>query len=191
MNRRHFLSAAALGGATLWAGSASAWRNTGQQTFDPTPLPPMRFSNIDGGTHETADWSGRPVLVVNSASRCGYTPQYTQMQELHDRYADKGLIVLAVPSDDFRQELDSAEAVKEFCEIQYGLTLPMTDITRVRGRAAHPFYQWMRETHGWQPRWNFNKVLIGADGRVKGTWRSRVRPDAPELVARIEAELTS
>ena len=152
-------------------------------------LPEMEFTNIDGGYHNTADWAGHPILVINSASMCGFTPQYQQMQALHDTYEAQGLIVLAVPSDDFRQELDTAEEVQNFCEITYGITLPMTDITHVRGPEAHPFYQWMQSEHGWAPRWNFNKVLIGGDGAVLGIWGARTRPDAPEIVRMIEQEL--
>lgn len=183
MNRRGFM--AAVGGAIAFVKPAQA------DAAAEAVLPPVEFSNIDGGTHSSADWAGRPVLVINSASRCGFTLQYEQMQEVHERYGPRGLIVLAVPSDDFRQELDNAEAVKEFCDVQFGLTLPMTDITHVKGRQAHPFYAWMRDVHGWVPRWNFNKVLIGADGRLKGTWRSRTRPNARDIRERIEAELTS
>ena len=137
---------------------------------------PFRFENIDGGTHDLSDWRGQPVLVVNTASRCGFTPQYDGLQALWDQYRDRGLIVLAVPSDDFRQELGSAEAVKDFCEANFGLTLPMTDITHVTGEAAHPFYRWLVETHGFAPRWNFNKVLIGPDGQPVAFWGSSTRP---------------
>lgn len=152
-------------------------------------LPHVVFSNIDGGTHDSADWAGHPVLVINSASMCGYTPQYEAMQDLHEAYGDRGLIVLAVPSDDFRQEYDNAEEVRNFCEITFGLTLPMTDITHVRGPEAHPFYQWMQASQNWAPRWNFNKVLIGTDGSVLGTWGSRVEPNDPRILSLIEADL--
>ncbi len=149
----------------------------------------FEFPNIDGGTHQMSDWAGQPVLVVNTASQCGFTPQYEGLQALHDTYGAQGLVVLAVPSDDFRQELDDAEAVKEFCEITYGLTLPMTDILHVRGDQAHPFYQWLAEQDGFVPRWNFNKVLIGADGDIVATWGSMTKPEAPKITRQIEAEL--
>ena len=101
----------------------------------------FRFDSIDGGQYDMAAWRGRPVLVVNTASLCGYTPQYDELQALHERYGPRGLIVLAVPSDDFRQELARDEDVAEFCEVNFGLTLPMTTITPVRGSGAHPFYR--------------------------------------------------
>jgi hypothetical protein len=95
---------------------------------------PYVFDSIDGGRLDLRDWQGRPVLVVNTASRCGFTGQYEGLQDLQDRYGARGLVVLAVPSDDFRQELDSAAAVKDYCETVFGLTLPMTDITPAGSR---------------------------------------------------------
>ena len=143
------------------------------------------FPSIDGGTLSIEDWRGRPVLVVNTASLCGYTPQYDDLQALHERYEDRGLVVLAVPSNDFRQELATGEEVKEFCEMNFGLTLPMTDITPVRGADAHPFYAALR-AEGFVPRWNFNKVLIGPDGELVETWGSRTAPGDREITDRIE-----
>ncbi len=144
------------------------------------------FNSIDGGTIDSADWAGKPVLVVNTASRCGFTPQYDGLQALHDRYKDAGLVVLAIPSDDFRQELSSAEEVKEFCEVNFNLTLPMTDITHVRGPEAHPFYKWVADTAGFQPGWNFNKVLIAPDGSIAGTFGSTVGPDSTAITGPVE-----
>jgi glutathione peroxidase len=95
------------------------------------------------------------------------------------------LIVLAVPSDDFNQELESAEEVKEFCEINFDLDLPMTDITHVRGHKAHPFFQTLRAETGFEPKWNFNKILLSPEGDVVGTWGSAVRPGAPTITREI------
>jgi glutathione peroxidase len=147
------------------------------------------FNSIDGGTLDLADWAGRPVLVVNTASQCGFTPQYRGLQELYDTYREAGLVVLAVPSDDFNQELEDAGAVKDFCEINYGLDLPMTDITPVRGAEAHPFYRAVKDQTGFSPRWNFNKVLIGPDGAVLGTWGATTRPTARPIIRAVEAAL--
>lgn len=154
-------------------------------------MPNFSFVNVDGGTHETASWLGRPVLYVNTASRCGFTPQYDEMQVLHETYGPRGLIVLAIPSDDFNQELSSIAEVKDFCELNFGLTLPMTDITHVKGPEAHPMYVWLRENAGFEPGWNFNKVLVGADGRVRGTWGSLTKPDDETIVSLFLPELTS
>ncbi|MGP6086647.1 glutathione peroxidase [Antarctobacter jejuensis] len=154
-----------------------------------TAAPGFTFTNIDGGTLSLDDWQGRPVLVVNTASQCGYTPQYNGLQALYDRYRDRGLIVLAVPSDDFRQELSSAAEVKEFCAVNFDLTLPMTDITHVRGPQAHPFYQWVARQSGFAPNWNFNKVLIDRDGNVAATFGASTRPLSGKLTRAVEAAL--
>ena len=147
------------------------------------------FESIDGGSLALADWQGQPVLVVNTASQCGFTGQYRGLQDLYDKYRDRGLIVVAVPSDDFRQELATNAEVKEFCELQYGIDMPMTGITHVKGNNAHPFYQSLRDEAGFAPGWNFNKVLIGPDGQVAGTFGSRVDPMSNKITGQIEALL--
>jgi len=147
------------------------------------------FGNIDGGELRLSDWAGQPVLVVNTASRCGFTPQYDGLQALYDRYRDRGLVVLAVPSDDFRQELSSEAEVKEFCEVNFGLDIPMTTITPVRGPQAHPFYASLAAETGFAPSWNFNKVLIAPDGRVAGTWGSMTKPLSGAITREVEALL--
>ena len=147
------------------------------------------FEAIEGGPLPMSRFAGRPVLVVNTASFCGFTPQYTALQALWDRYRDKGLVVLGVPSDDFGgQEYDSAGQVKEFCEVNFAIDFPMTDITRVRGDGLHPFYAWAREAlgPGSAPSWNFHKYLIGPDGRAVAAFGTTTRPDAPELVDAVE-----
>ncbi len=146
----------------------------------------MSFANIDGGTLNLSEWAGQPILVVNTASQCGFTGQYAGLQRLYDTYKSRGLVVLAVPSDDFNQELGTAEEIKEFCEISFGLDLPMADITRVRGSRAHPFYQAVRAETGFVPRWNFNKVLIGPDGAVVDTWGSSAKPMSSAIRSTIE-----
>lgn len=147
------------------------------------------FPSIDGGTLNTGDWSGQPVLVVNTASQCGFTGQYDGLQALYDTYRDQGLVVLAVPSDDFQQELGSAEEVNEFCDLNFALDLPMADITHVKGAQAHPFYRDVAEATGFTPRWNFNKVLIGPEGDVVGTWGSATKPQSAKIIGAIEALL--
>ena len=149
----------------------------------------MTFDSIDGGTYRMSDWAGQPVLVVNTASMCAFTPQYEGLQALYDAYRDRGLVVLAVPSDDFRQEYGTEAEVKEFCELTYGLDLPMTTIQHVRGEDAHPFFRWLAEAEGFAPAWNFNKVLIGADGEVAATFGSAARPMSQAVTREIEAAL--
>jgi glutathione peroxidase len=147
------------------------------------------FDSIDGGRYEMAQWRGQPVLVVNTASLCGYTDQYDELQALHEEYGPRGLVVLAVPSDDFSQELASDAAVAEFCEMNFNLTLPMTTITSVRGTDAHPFFQWLRATYGFEPGWNFNKVLLNSDGRMVQSFGSNTRPTSARMRREIEALL--
>lgn len=148
----------------------------------------FRFASIDGGTIDLADWRGKPVLVVNTASLCGYAGQFDDLQAMHDQFGDKALI-LAVPSDDFNQELSDEAAVKEYCALTFDLTLPMTEITHVKGAEAHPFYAWLREETGFVPGWNFNKVLIAPDGSIAGTFGAPVAPQGLQIAGRIEAML--
>jgi len=150
------------------------------------PATAFTFTGIEGDTIDLDTFRGQPILVVNTASRCGFTPQLEALQTLHEDLGPKGLVVLAVPSNDFNQELATASQVQEFCEVQYGLTLPMTDITRIRGPKAHPFYRWLAD-QGAVPKWNFNKALIGPDGELISFHPSRVRPDSQQLLREIKA----
>lgn len=146
------------------------------------------FDNIDGGQLALDGFRGRPVLVVNTASLCGFAPQFTELQALQDHYGDR-LVVLAVPSDDFRQELATGAAVKDYCEANFGITLRMTGITHVKGPQAHPFYRWLADDHGFVPGWNFNKVLLGPDGAPRGFWGAPVSPGGEAIARAIDAAL--
>jgi glutathione peroxidase len=148
----------------------------------------FRFASIDGGEIDLAAWRGKPVLVVNTASMCGYAGQFDALQDLQDRFGSNALI-LAVPSDDFNQELADEAAVKEYCALTFDITLPMAEITHVLGSTAHPFYAWVRAETGFVPRWNFNKVLIAPDGTIAGTWGAGVKPESDTIAGRIEAML--
>ncbi|AHM04397.1 Glutathione peroxidase [Roseibacterium elongatum DSM 19469] len=181
LTRRSFASALAiLPAATVLtrAGSAQA-------------VPAFQFESIDGGQYDLSDWAGRPILVVNTASMCAYTPQYDQLQALHETYGPRGLVVLAVPSDDFAQEFDSEDEVAEFCDLNFNLTLPMTTITRVRSPDAHPFFAWLDQEYGVRPGWNFNKVLLGPDGRLVEHFGSATRPMGRRMRSRIESLLNT
>lgn len=151
--------------------------------------PAFTFPSIDGGTLNTADWRGKPVLVVNTASLCGFTGQYENLQALSDRYQGRA-VVLAVPSDDFAQELDSEAEVKAFCEANFDLTLPMTTIQHVAKGDLHPLYRWLNQTHGFTPKWNFNKVLLDTEGAFVQGWGSTTKPDAKPITAAIDSLLT-
>ncbi len=149
----------------------------------------FRFASIDGGDIDLTDFAGKPVLVVNTASLCGYAGQFDGLQALHERFGPQGVLVLAVPSDDFNQELADEAAVKEYCALTFDLTLPMTEITPVRGGEAHPFYAWVKDQTGFTPRWNFNKVLLAPDGSIDATFGSGVEPESDQIAGRIEALL--
>ena len=148
----------------------------------------FRFASIDGGEIDLGDWRGKPVLVVNTASLCGFAGQFDGLQDLHERFGDRALI-LAVPSNDFEQELATEAEVKEYCAMTFDITLPMTEITPVRGSDAHPFYAWVRAETGFIPRWNFNKVLITPDGSIAGTFGSNVDPESRRIAGAIQAML--
>ncbi|NTT86702.1 glutathione peroxidase [Tabrizicola fusiformis] len=150
--------------------------------------PGFTFRSIDGGSYDSADWRGKPVLVVNTASLCGFAPQLADLQSLSDAYAGRA-VVLAVPSDDFNQELGSEAEVKEFCALNYDLTLPMTTIEHVAKGKLHPFYAWVKAEHGFTPGWNFNKVLIGPDGQFIKAWGAVTNPGSAAITSEIDALL--
>lgn len=146
----------------------------------------FRFDAVDGGPIELDGFAGRPVLVVNTASLCGFARQFDELQALQDRLGPRGLVVLAVPSNDFGQELATGAEAKSYCAMNFDLTLPMTEITAVTGPDAHPFYAWLAREHGFTPRWNFNKVLIGPDGQVVATWGAWTSPASSAILSKIE-----
>jgi len=135
-----------------------------------------------------AETAGKVVLLVNTASYCGYTYQFSGLEALYQRYKDEGLVLVGFPSDDFNQEDDDAAMTAEICYINYGVTFPMTDIVHVKGENAHPVFSHLAsETK--RPNWNFNKYLVDRDGNVIDLFRSGVKPDSKKLVTAIEALL--
>jgi glutathione peroxidase len=177
--------------ATLTAGGLAIGALAGMPKFAPDPAAagagPADFSfrEIGGGTIELAAWRGRPVLVVNTASRCGFTRQYDDLQALYDRYRAAGLIVLGVPSNAFGQELRTAEAVRDFCEVNFDIDFPMTDLVELRGPRTHPFYEWAGR-QGVVPSWNFHKILLDGEGRIAAAFPAQVAPLAPDVVREVE-----
>lgn len=150
------------------------------------------FTSIDGKPLPMTGFEGKAVLVVNTASFCGFTQQYKGLQALFEKYEPQGLVVLGVPSNDFGgQEPGSSEEIKTFCEGAFGITFPMTEKVPVTGASAHPFYKWAAETLGPKsaPGWNFHKYLISRDGRIVKSFYSGHAPDSKELVAAVEEEL--
>jgi glutathione peroxidase len=144
------------------------------------------FAGIEGETIDIDSFRGQPVLVVNTASLCGFAGQFDDMQTLQDRYGARGLVVLAVPSNDFNQELATGAEVKDYCEARFDISLPMTEIMQVTGPEAHPFYAWLAREHGFTPTWNFNKVLIGPQGDVVATWGAMPAPTSRVVTSKIE-----
>lgn len=150
------------------------------------------FVSIDGAPLSLSQFDGRAVLVVNTASRCGFTRQYEDLQAVWERYRDGGLVVLGVPSNDFGSQEPGAEAqIKEFCEVTFGIDFPMTAKASVRGTHAHPFYTWAAIELGAAsvPRWNFHKYLIDRDGRLVDWFSTPTPPTSAPVLAAIEAAL--
>lgn len=149
------------------------------------------FPAIDGGELPLKAWAGKAVLVVNTASFCGFTPQYRELEAVWRRYRDRGFVVLGVPSNDFgAQEPGQAAQIKQFCET-YDVSFPLADKQVVVGGKAHPFYRWIAAElgEGGAPRWNFHKYLIAPDGTLAGAWPSSVKPDSPTITREIDALL--
>ena len=152
------------------------------------------FTSLDGKKLKLSDYKGKAVLVVNTASECGFTPQYAGLQKLWNAKKAQGLVVLGVPSNDFgRQEPGDEKAIARFCSQRYGVDFPLTAKQKVLGGAAHPFYRWIAAELGeaGSPRWNFHKYLIGRDGALAGAWPSSVAPDSRELTQAVDEALSA
>lgn len=152
------------------------------------------FTGIAGDPLPLEQFSGRPVLVVNTASLCGFTDQYGGLQSLYETYEEDGLVVLGVPSNDFGgQEPGQAGEIKEFCETNFNVRFPLADKVVVKGNGAHPFYQWARETLGADnaPKWNFHKYLVGPEGGLVTAFPSAVEPMSAEVRRAVEAALST
>lgn len=152
------------------------------------------FTAIDGTPLPLQEFRGRPLLVVNTASLCGFTPQYTDLEALWRRYRERGLVVIGVPSNNFGgQEPGGAAEIKEFCATRYAVDFPLTEKQDVIGPEAHPFFGWIAAELGeaGTPRWNFHKYLVGPDGELEGAWPSAVRPTDNIVTAEIERLLAT
>lgn len=150
------------------------------------------FKSIDGGSLPLSSFKGKAVLVVNVASACGLTPQYSGLEELWKNKKDKGLIVLGVPCNDFgAQEPGTENEIKTFCETRFAVDFPLTAKEHVIGGEAHPLYKWLATElgEGAAPKWNFHKYLINKDGSIAGTFGSRTEPNAPDLTSAIDTAL--
>ena len=146
------------------------------------------FKSIDGDKIKLSDYKGKVIVVVNVASRCGYTPQYEGLQSLWSNYKNKDVIVLGVPTNNFRQEPGSNKEIKDFCESNFGITFPMTEKISVIGSNSHPFYKWAKEDYGIGaiPKWNFHKIIIGKEGKIVDTFSSITKPSSKKFLKVIE-----
>ena len=150
--------------------------------------------NIEGISGEVIDFNeykGKAVLIVNTASYCGFTNQYDDLQKLWDMYKSRGLIVLGIPSDSFNQEKKSDDEVKKFCEVNFNINFPLSSITEVKGKNAHDLYKWAKENHGKSaiPKWNFYKILINKEGKIEDTFSSFTKPLSKKITDKIESIL--
>ena len=151
----------------------------------------FNIKSNNGDILNLKDYKNNVVLIVNTASYCGFTNQYADMQKLWDKYKDKGLLVIGVPSNSFNQEKNEDSEVKKFCEVNFNINFPLTSITSVKGDDAHEIYKWARENHGKSaiPKWNFHKILINKDGKVAETYSSFTNPTSKKVISKIETLL--
>ncbi|MBO4259146.1 glutathione peroxidase [Streptomyces griseorubiginosus] len=155
----------------------------------------VEIGALQGGSADLSQYAGKAVLIVNVASKCGLTPQYTGLERLHERYAEQGFTVLGVPCNQFMgQEPGSAEEIAEFCSATYGVTFPLTEKIEVNGDNRHPLYDRLTgfadaEGHTGDIRWNFEKFLIGRDGKVVARFSPQTEPEAAEVVTAVESAL--
>jgi glutathione peroxidase-family protein len=157
---------------------------------EPTDLYEHQVGLLDGGQLDLTSLRGKPTLIVNTASKCGFTPQYEGLQALYERYGERGLQMLGSPSADFNdQEYDSAEEIGEFCQKNYGVTFPLTERTSVRADPSPLWSDLAKQPGSGPPVWNFTKYLVGADGKLIARWATKVKPEDPEIVSAIEAAL--
>ena len=147
------------------------------------------IKSLEGKIINLSDYKNKAVLLVNVASNCGFTKQYTDLQKLWDTYKDKGLIVLGVPSNQFgSQEPGTNDEIKQFCEVNFNINFPMTEKVSVKGENAHPFYKWSKKNYGNSavPKWNFHKIIIGKDGKIFDTFASITNPSSKRFIASLE-----
>ena len=148
----------------------------------------FKINNVVGKIINFNDYKGKVVLLVNTASYCGFTKQYNDLQELWNKYKSKGLIVLAIPSNSFNQEKQNDNEVKKFCEINFNISFPISTITDVKGDSAHEIYKWAKKNFGKSavPKWNFHKILINKDGKIEETYASFTKPTSKKIINKIE-----
>ena len=148
----------------------------------------FNIESITGELINLKEYKNKAVLLVNTASYCGFTNQYEELQQLWDNYKAKGLVVLGVPSNSFNQEKKNNKEVKEFCEVNFNINFPLTTITDVKGDNAHEIFKWAKKNYGKSaiPKWNFHKILINKEGKIEDTFASFTKPMSGKLIKKIE-----
>ena len=141
------------------------------------------FKDIDGKHFSLSQFKGKPLLIFNSASKCGFTSQYTGLQKIHENYKDKGLVVIGVPSDNFNQEPGSEKEIKEFCMVNFNITFNLTKKNDVVGSNAHPLFKWLNDNYAARPKWNFYKFVINKDGKLENHFSSMTTPSSEQLTS--------
>ena len=184
IDRRHILA--------LLAGAVTAPSLAAAQGASRMTAYAFTFAGLGGGDIKLADHAGKPILVVNTASLCGYTPQYTGLQTLYARFKDRGLVIIGVPSNDFgNQEPGEANDIEHTAHKGYGVTFPLAAKAEVKGPKQHPFYKWAAAEKPLElPSWNFHKYLIGRDGHVAASFATQIEPTDARVIAAIERELS-
>ena len=166
------------------------FNNSGSANYEKT-FYDLNIEGISGETINFRDFKNKVVLIVNTASYCGFTKQYEDLQNLWVKYNKKGLIVLGVPSNSFNQEKKKNSEVKEFCEVNFNITFPLTVITEVKGKNAQELFKWAKANHGNSavPKWNFHKILINKEGKIEETFSSFTKPLSNKIVNKINSIL--
>tara|TARA_B100001057_G_C22514165_1_gene819175 strand:- start:31 stop:576 length:546 start_codon:yes stop_codon:yes gene_type:complete len=163
------------------------FKNTALAEYEKT-FYDFEIKSISGENINLKDYESKVFLVVNTASYCGFTKQYADLQKLWDDYKSKGLVVLGIPSNSFNQEKKNDKDIKEFCEVNFNINFPLSTITDVKGDQAHEIYKWAKKNHGKSavPKWNFHKILINKDGKIEDTFTSFTKPTSDKLIKKIQ-----
>ena len=167
---------------TMFGFFSNASANYTQLAYD------FQFKGIDGQMINLSDFKNKVLVVVNVASRCGFTNQYSDLQALWASYQNKDLIVLGIPTNDFKQEPRSNNDIKDFCKTNFDIDFPMSEKTSVIGKNSHPFFKWAKENHGKSavPKWNFHKIVVGKDGKIADTFASITKPSSKRFIDSID-----
>ena len=144
------------------------------------------FVDIDGKNFPLSQFKGKPLLIFNSASKCGFTSQYTGIQKIHENYKNKGLIVIGVPSDNFHQEPGNEEDIKKFCMVNFNISFDLTKKNNVVGSEVHPFFEWLDKNYNAKPKWNFYKFVINKDGKLENHFSSMIVPSSVKLISALD-----